>query len=415
MKILLITSNATIEKLLVLSAQKKGDDVIIGSFEDLPDEEIKAIFIDKDAFDGEKFNNLKFIYKDVKYVLILSKKDEKIEGFDEYLYKPFLPMDVINLLEAIKNDNLVKDEIEKGDIENELNNNEALEILNEDNFDIENIKDKNNVIDEFPDIEETKEDLKILEAKEEFLEDGFEITKEDLEKEAFDKTSEEEFEIDENELREIEEELKDIENLEIESNDNVVEKGENYDVVDSNLNEKNDAMIDFDDMKDMDEEDAIALLDENESLEDKKFEDVSKDKESIENTKEIVEDKKSIENLEKDEKKIIEENEVKKENIESVVLENDKKEDSDKELDIDYELKQIDETVLAKALGEDIEKKEVKEEKILENNKNEENKIDEKEDKISIEEKTLSSILNINWEELKRAKAKITITIDFGE
>ena len=150
MKVFLITSNVTIEKLLALSAQKRGDDVIVGSFEDLPDEEIKAIFIDKDEFDGEKFNNLKFIYKDVKYVLILSKKDEKIEGFDEYLYKPFLPMDVINLLEAIKNDNLVKDEIEKGDIEDELNNNEALETLdNDEAFDIENIslkKDKNEMI-----------------------------------------------------------------------------------------------------------------------------------------------------------------------------------------------------------------------------------------------------------------------------
>jgi uncharacterized membrane protein len=33
----------------------------------------------------------------------------------------------------------------------------------------------------------------------------------------------------------------------------------------------------------------------------------------------------------------------------------------------------------------------------------------------SAEEKTLGAILNINWEELKNAKAKVTITIDFGD
>ena len=110
MKTLLITSNATIEKLLVLSAQKRGDDVVIGSFEDLPDKEIKAIFIDKDEFDEEKFNNLKEKYNDdVKFVLILSRKDEKIEGFDDYLYKPFLPMEVINMLELLSGSELSYD------------------------------------------------------------------------------------------------------------------------------------------------------------------------------------------------------------------------------------------------------------------------------------------------------------------
>ena len=45
-----------------------------------------------------------------------------------------------------------------------------------------------------------------------------------------------------------------------------------------------------------------------------------------------------------------------------------------------------------------------------ENEKKDENKEISK----GLEEKTLGSILNINWEELKKAKAKVTITIDFG-
>ena len=62
MNILLITSNATIEKLFVLSAEKKGDSVNIGNAENLPEGEYQAVFIDKDVYTDELFENLKSLY-----------------------------------------------------------------------------------------------------------------------------------------------------------------------------------------------------------------------------------------------------------------------------------------------------------------------------------------------------------------
>ena len=314
MKILLITSNATIEKLLVLSAQKKGDDVIIGSFEDLPDEEIKAIFIDKDEFDEEKFSNLKSAYTDVKFILILSRKDEKIDGFDEYLYKPFLPMDVINLLENIKSDEIVIDKMKEDDIDIEsfdelkdLDNNEDFEILDnieEDDFNIEEIdlkEDKEDLIETLPEVkskEELNEDLKNLDAKEEFLDDDFEI--DDEKEETFD-NNEDEFEIDEDELEEnkntnenkldggiILDENDSIENLEEKEKEDINDDETLKDNI-NNIDKEESLEVDFEisdeeiktsDNIDSEIEDEFEI-DENELKEEKKEDDIMLDEENL--------------------------------------------------------------------------------------------------------------------------------------
>ena len=118
MNILLITANATIEKLFVLSAEKKGDSVHIGTTENIPEGEYQVVFIDKDLYNDELFEKLKFLHSDAKFVLIVFKNDEKKVGFDEYLIKPFLPTDLMDLLERLsfevfiedKNDDLELDE-----------------------------------------------------------------------------------------------------------------------------------------------------------------------------------------------------------------------------------------------------------------------------------------------------------------
>jgi len=93
------------------------------------------------------------------------------------------------------------------------------------------------------------------------------------------------------------------------------------------------------------------------------------------------------------------------------------------------ELKNLDENKLAEVLGEDIENSpediadEVEEinidDKIPEVKKARETEEivthPEEFETPDIREKTLGSVLNINWEELKKAKAKVTITIDFGD
>jgi len=94
---------------------------------------------------------------------------------------------------------------------------------------------------------------------------------------------------------------------------------------------------------------------------------------------------------------------------------------------VDDELSALDESMLAEVLGENIEKSEREFDEVasleeLEENPQEtieENKIVDtisaEKPEPTIEEKTLGSVLNINWEELKKAKAKVTITIDFGD
>lgn len=82
----------------------------------------------------------------------------------------------------------------------------------------------------------------------------------------------------------------------------------------------------------------------------------------------------------------------------------------------DLELENISEEDLAKALGEEMEND--KNEESEENESIEEIKepeVKNENTKTEIHSKTLGSILNINWEELKKAKAKVTITIDFGD
>jgi len=263
MKILLITSNATIEKLFILSAEKKGDEVSVGNTENIPDGVFDAVFIDKDLYTKDLFDSLKELFPDAKFVLIVSKHDEKIVGFDDYLTKPFLPTDLIELLERLPNmQQSEKSEDEEIDIEsfdelkdldlsdeNELNDMADLELGDDLDFDldlddIEPLNDKDeaglekelkldevteeleteplqeeqeieeidNIDDMFEDLEK-EEDLKDLDAKEEFVsgdEKDFEISEEELEGEAPDDDIEESFELDVNELIDEEDSLEDV-------------------------------------------------------------------------------------------------------------------------------------------------------------------------------------------------------------
>jgi len=171
MKILLITQNATIEKLFKLSAAKRGDEIEIGSVDSIADKDYDVIFIDKELFNEELFNSLKSSFEEAKFVLILNKNDEKIPGFDDFLVKPFLPTDLISLLDNIKDK-------EHTDV-NEL-----------DEFDLESFNTDD-------------------------LEDDFLVSDEDLEKEVEEDEEEEDFIVDDKELDDLlEEDSIEEENLE---------------------------------------------------------------------------------------------------------------------------------------------------------------------------------------------------------
>ncbi|WP_456480487.1 hypothetical protein [Nautilia sp.] len=408
MKILLITSNATIEKLFVLSAEKKGDEVDIGLPDNLPEGEYDAVFLDKDQYTEELFKNLKNVYGNAKFVLIVSKNDEKILGFDEYLTKPFLPTDLMELLEKLPmissdedyktSENFSDEEMEDlkdldleddfgsvgelKDLEDELDFD--LEDMDEENVSDENVEpldehtyteDNNSkepaFDDELFDELESEKDLKELAQTEGLDEEDFEISEEELESEAPDDDIEESFEIDENELVYDEKTEPEIAGSDIES-----------------LHEE----------KDLPENDEMT-----ESLEEETVEDISEDvdklgREELEdyNIENILEKEDVLENEEHDEFVNLDENELAR--VLGEELENEEQEKEREELDVENE-KHIEEINIDDKIPE------IKQTRELEELVNEK----------PIEEKTLGSILNINWEELKKAKAKVTITIDFGD
>ena len=105
---LLFTNNATIKKLFSLSLEKKGMELIEGDIQN-PNFAADIIFIDNEILNNELLDKLK--NTNVKKVLILGKNEEKKDGFNEYMNKPFLPTDLIELLTKLENSD--EDDLEK--------------------------------------------------------------------------------------------------------------------------------------------------------------------------------------------------------------------------------------------------------------------------------------------------------------
>ena len=475
MKILLITSNATIEKLFVLSAEKKGDEVSIGTAENIPEGVFDAVFIDKDLYSEELFENLKTLFPNAKFVLIVSKNDEKIVGFNDYLTKPFLPTDLMDLLEKLPNMTTDEQNIENDDIDIEsfedlkdldvgdedlgLDDIEGIDDLKDDlNFDLdennldldmeeaaqveteegevepleETQSDELDIDDMFEDLE-SEEDLKNLDAKDEFVagdEEDFEISEEELEGEAPDDDIEESFEIDETEL--VDEENEEIPEL---NEEGIIQ--ENGEIENEELGEIDETPL---------EEPTEEIETDIEEAENE--EPVETKEEELETLNEETEPEAVLEEK-TEQNETPETEEIPEENLEEFDLENINIDEEPEEItaseenlegenieELDSELSDIDEMQLAEVLGEELPKEENVEE-IEENLEEigdesiEEINIDDKipeiqeaheleeainhSESITPQEKTLGSILNINWEELKKAKAKVTITIDFGD
>ena len=340
MKILLITKNATIEKLFKLSASKRGDEVAVGDLESIPDGEYEVVFIDKELFSDELFNSLKSSFNNAKFILILNKNDAKIPGFDEFIIKPFLPTDVIELL-----DNINKAE----------------------------------------DIEEFD------------LEEDFVVSDEDLQTEAIEDDEEEDFIIDESELDE------DFEENETKEEDFEIEEIDELDLIQEDVIEERALEDEVEIKEEVDEDFVVEELDETpkEEISNEVEEDFIVDELETEESADGLEEDILEESLEDEIEQKVDEDIVDDsfENEESGISSEDIENISENELDeLDKELENIDEKALAQAIGEEVEE--------IENKENSEEK--------TIQEKTLGNILNINWEELKKAKAKVTITIDFG-
>ncbi|MDR2904947.1 MAG: hypothetical protein LBU73_03230 [Helicobacteraceae bacterium] len=95
MKILLINQNATVEKLVRLSAQRIGLELAMAENAQSAAGGAEWVLIDHDSLAGESAESLRGRFAGAKIGLLYPKTGAKKEGFDLYIEKPFLPTELI--------------------------------------------------------------------------------------------------------------------------------------------------------------------------------------------------------------------------------------------------------------------------------------------------------------------------------
>jgi uncharacterized membrane protein len=128
---LLFSDNATIKKLFSLTLEKIGIELIEGDI-DNPQQEADIIFIDNSIYFDELIQKLPI---SAKKILILGKNEEKRPNFDEYMNKPFLPTDLIDLVNKIKEQSKEENIPENNEdltLDDELSSNSDDDILSDD-------------------------------------------------------------------------------------------------------------------------------------------------------------------------------------------------------------------------------------------------------------------------------------------
>lgn len=101
MKFLLINTNQIVQKLVEISAKKAGADLTtikeLNEANDL--ETYDYVIIDDDCLEGNGVDALE-IFKDKRKCLIHNKQTSRIEGFNDYIQKPFLPTSILDVFMA---------------------------------------------------------------------------------------------------------------------------------------------------------------------------------------------------------------------------------------------------------------------------------------------------------------------------
>lgn len=100
MKLYLINKNPIISKLVALSVSKLG--VEMEEAQEI-DSSLSAqiVLIDDECFEKELFDAYKIANPETKFCLFYAKSTERLEGFDEYIQKPFLPTDLVKTLSKV--------------------------------------------------------------------------------------------------------------------------------------------------------------------------------------------------------------------------------------------------------------------------------------------------------------------------
>lgn len=144
MKLYLISKNPIISKLVALSASKIGVE-IVESQEINMGIDANIVLLDDECYEPERFNAYKEANQDAKTALFYAKSTERIEGFDTYIQKPFLPTDLVKTLSEISGIEIVASHTPKAEIQSDIvepNEDNNLEDLNlDDEIDFSSLDD----------------------------------------------------------------------------------------------------------------------------------------------------------------------------------------------------------------------------------------------------------------------------------
>jgi uncharacterized membrane protein len=103
-KILLINQNATVEKLVKLSAQRIGLELLAAQIaKDENAGEYTWVLVDNESLEGASAADLRAKYRESKIGLLYPKGSNRPEGFDLYIEKPFLPTELIDEFSSVIN------------------------------------------------------------------------------------------------------------------------------------------------------------------------------------------------------------------------------------------------------------------------------------------------------------------------
>ncbi|GHV02839.1 hypothetical protein AGMMS50229_00320 [Campylobacterota bacterium] len=101
MKILLINKNATVEKLVRLSAQRIGLELLAATIAtDAAAGDYTWVLVDNESLGDADIGLFRTKFKDAKIGLLHPKNSDRLDGFDLYIEKPFLPTELIDEFNA---------------------------------------------------------------------------------------------------------------------------------------------------------------------------------------------------------------------------------------------------------------------------------------------------------------------------
>ena len=202
MHILLINNNPVVSRLLTLCTRDKHMVLEeIESIEMIEQEKYDVVFIDEGSYAGDVLNLSSMVEVGTK--VLLSNADVEINDFDMTVKKPFLPSQIIEILDSANNnqvdvqeeESLIEDLVEEPTIfpltedtleledvatEEPVEYKSSEEVL--DSSEIEKIKSLLDMEDEVPEEElsdETYEERKIAAIKEQLIAEGLEIVGEE--------------------------------------------------------------------------------------------------------------------------------------------------------------------------------------------------------------------------------------------